>query len=144
MTLRGNSAGRTGSELQQSCNRAETVASSAGRTCSYNQCGKQTSRGRCQPIVEGLLEGGTVQRWPEALWRSRIFFFGLLSSDQFSYTIYVWGRLCTHFEAVKVIIFASCLTFLRTKPLRTLSLLFICIRIKKGEDQRVKNVTLKL
>jgi hypothetical protein len=48
-----------------------------------DQSAKQTSRGRRQPVVEGLIEGGTVQWPPETLRRSRIFFL-VTSSDQFS------------------------------------------------------------
>jgi hypothetical protein len=48
------------------------------------QCVQQTSMGKSQPVVEGLIEGDTVHRPPEVFRRSPIFFFWLLSNDQFS------------------------------------------------------------
>jgi hypothetical protein len=44
------------------------------KEAAVKQCVKQTSKVSSPPVVEGLIEGGTVQRPPEALWRSRIFF----------------------------------------------------------------------
>ena len=60
----------------------QQAASSKPMLQDYKQCVKQSSRGSCQPIVEGLMEGGTVQRPPEALRRSR-FFFGYLVAISF-------------------------------------------------------------
>jgi hypothetical protein len=56
-----------------------------------------------QPLNEGVIGRGTAQRPPEALRRSLNFFLGYLVAISFD----VWVRLCTHFEAAKVMTFAS-------------------------------------
>jgi len=78
-------------------------------------CVKQTSRVSCQPIIQGLIPGlipgDTVQRPPEdtggGLAAQLKFFLVPLVAISFPNRIDVWGRLCTHFEAAKVITFAS-------------------------------------
>ena len=59
------------------------------------------------PLNLGGDEGGSSQWPPEALRRSRIFFFSYLVSISFPIEFDVWGRLCTHFEAAKVRNFAT-------------------------------------
>jgi hypothetical protein len=58
-----------------------------------DQCVEQTSRGSCQPVVEGLIED--------------LFFVGCLVPISFPNRIDVWGRLCTDFEVANVMTFAS-------------------------------------
>jgi hypothetical protein len=74
--------------------------------------------------VGNKVPGGVVNQLWRDLWRkagcsgrrrpcaAAEIFFWLLSSDQFSYRIDVWGRLCTHSETAKVMTVASCFTFL--------------------------------
>jgi hypothetical protein len=50
--------------------------------------------------------GGSGQRTPEALRRSRFFFLSFLVTISFPIEFDVWDRLCTHFEVVKVMTFA--------------------------------------
>ncbi len=57
-------------------------------------------------LIWGGVEGCSVQRTPEALRRSRNFFFSYLVAISFPIEFDVWGRLCTHFEAAKVMTFA--------------------------------------
>jgi hypothetical protein len=57
------------------------------RRLSPKQCVNQSSRGSCPPVSGGVIRRGNVQRPPEALRRSRIFFRRLLRIDQFSYRI---------------------------------------------------------
>ncbi len=59
-----------------------------------------------QPLNLGGVEGGSAKRPPEALRRSRNFFFSYLVAISFPIEFDVWGRLCTHFETVKVMTFA--------------------------------------
>jgi len=70
------------------------------------QCVKQSFRVSYQPLNLGGVEGGSAQRPPEALRRSRNFFFSYLVAISFPIEFDVWGRLCTHFEAAKVMTFA--------------------------------------
>jgi len=70
------------------------------------QCGKQSYRGSIQAVSEVVICRGTVQRSVEAFRHSRIVFLGYLVTISIPIEFYVWGRLCTHFEAVKVMTFA--------------------------------------
>ena len=66
------------------------------------QCVKQSFRVSYRPLNLGGVVGGSAQRPPEALRRSRNFFFSYLVAISFPIEFDVWGRLCTHFEAAKV------------------------------------------
>ena len=68
---------------------------------------KTNFEGEMSTTYLGGGEGGCAQRPPEALRRSRIFFLGYLVAISFPIEFDVWGRLCTHFEAAKVMTFAS-------------------------------------
>ncbi len=70
------------------------------------QCVKQSSRGSCPPVSGGVIWRDTVQRPPEALRRGRNFFLGYFVSISFPIEFDVSVRLCTHFEAAKVMTFA--------------------------------------
>ena len=61
-----------------------------------DQCVKQSFRVSYQPLNLGGVEGGSAQRPPEALRRSRNFFFSYLVAISFPIEFDVWGRLCTH------------------------------------------------
>ena len=51
-------------------------------------------------LIWGGVEGGSAQRPPEVLRRSRIFFFSYLVAISFPIEFEVWARLCAHFETV--------------------------------------------
>ena len=70
-----------------------------------DQCVEQTSRGSCQPLIEGVIGRGTAQRPLEALRPILNFFLGYLVAISFPIEFDVWGRLCTHVEAAKVMTF---------------------------------------
>jgi hypothetical protein len=70
------------------------------------QCVKQSFRVSYRPLNLGGVEGGSAKWPPEALRRSRNFFFSYLVAISFPIEFDVWGRLCTHFEAAKVMTFA--------------------------------------
>jgi hypothetical protein len=80
---------------------AQVLDPSAARA---RQCVKQSSRGSCPPVSGGVIRRGTVQRSPEAWWN---FFLGYFVSISFPVEFDVWGRLCTHFEAAKVMTFTD-------------------------------------
>ncbi len=87
------------------------------------QCVKQTLSVRCPPLHWGGGEGGSAQRPPEAMRRSRIFFLSYLVAISFPIEFDVWGRLWTHFEAAKVMTlppvtqhFSVSTTLCNTKP----------------------------
>jgi hypothetical protein len=58
-------------------------------------------------VVKHLLRGLLGEAPPEALWHRLIFFLGYLVTISFPIEFDVWVRLCTHFEAAKVMTFAS-------------------------------------
>jgi hypothetical protein len=69
-------------------------------------CVKQTLRVRCPPLNWGGGQGDWAQGLRRPLRAAEFIFFEFLVAISFPIEVDVWGRLCTHFEAAKVMTFA--------------------------------------